>query len=176
MTIAHSCAGWFVAAPLARCAVPRAAQQRQASVIYRCPGNDYTNTLAPQEAKSAAASTIEGAPITVIQTHASRGRRRRRACRRPARRRRRQPRVDPATQRARDSDARRILEAELREEEERLAELQKEYNNGEPERQGERAQLPEVPRPRGRNEAPASRASESDIAAHPARDSASCRS
>ena len=41
-----------------------------------------------------------------------------------------------ADQRARDSDARRILETELRTEEERLAAMQKEFNNGEPERQG----------------------------------------
>ncbi len=45
-------------------------------------------------------------------------------------------RVDPAEQRARDSDARRILEDELRKEEDALAALQKEYNKGEPERQG----------------------------------------
>ena len=45
-------------------------------------------------------------------------------------------RVDPAEQRARDSDARRILQDELQREEDRLAELKKEYNNGEPERQG----------------------------------------
>ena len=44
--------------------------------------------------------------------------------------------MDPAAQRARDTDSRRILEAELRREEERLAELRKEYNNGEPERMG----------------------------------------
>ena len=41
-----------------------------------------------------------------------------------------------ADQRARDSDSRLILEAELRKSEFRLAELQKEYNNGEPEKQG----------------------------------------
>ncbi|MFM9901653.1 MAG: hypothetical protein ACKVOT_11600 [Polaromonas sp.] len=39
-------------------------------------------------------------------------------------------------QRARDSDSRVILEAELKKAETRLAELQKEYNNGEPEKQG----------------------------------------
>ena len=39
-------------------------------------------------------------------------------------------------QRRRDSDARRILEAELKREEQNLAALQKEYNGGEPERLG----------------------------------------
>ena len=41
------------------------------------------------------------------------------------------------TSSARAADAKRILESELRREEERLAELQREYNNGEPERRGE---------------------------------------
>jgi hypothetical protein len=39
-------------------------------------------------------------------------------------------------QRARDSDSRAILESELKKAEAKLAELQKEYNNGEPEKQG----------------------------------------
>jgi len=39
-------------------------------------------------------------------------------------------------QRARDADARRILGDELRREEDKLAALQREYNNGEPERLG----------------------------------------
>ena len=47
------------------------------------------------------------------------------------------PKVDPATQRTRDSDRRRILEDELKKEESRLAEIQKEYNSGEPERRGD---------------------------------------
>ncbi len=46
-------------------------------------------------------------------------------------------RVDPTAQRARDADARRILSEELRGEEERLLVLQREYNNGEPERRGD---------------------------------------
>jgi hypothetical protein len=46
------------------------------------------------------------------------------------------PRVDSAQQRARDDDRRAILNEELRSEEQRLAELRREYNNGEPERIG----------------------------------------
>ncbi|EJL83209.1 hypothetical protein PMI15_02683 [Polaromonas sp. CF318] len=47
------------------------------------------------------------------------------------------PRADGSPeQRARDSDSRAILEAELRKAEAKLAEQQKEYNNGEPEKQG----------------------------------------
>ncbi|MFC5521625.1 hypothetical protein [Polaromonas jejuensis] len=45
-------------------------------------------------------------------------------------------RADGPEQRARDSDSRAILEAELKKAEARLAEQQKEYNNGEPEKQG----------------------------------------
>ena len=47
------------------------------------------------------------------------------------------PRVDGDTQRTRDSDRRRILEDELRGEEERLAKLKSEFNSGEPERRGD---------------------------------------
>jgi len=45
-------------------------------------------------------------------------------------------RVDTDSQRARDADARAILENELRRAQARQNELQKEYNNGEPERLG----------------------------------------
>src|SRR5688572_24829286 len=47
------------------------------------------------------------------------------------------PRVDGDTQRTRDQDRRRILEDELKGEEERLAKLKSEFNNGEPERRGD---------------------------------------
>jgi len=47
------------------------------------------------------------------------------------------PRIDGATQRARDSDRKRILEEELATQEARLAELTKVYNNGQPERLGD---------------------------------------
>ena len=49
------------------------------------------------------------------------------------------PRVDTAEQKARDSDARLILEAELKKAEARHSELLQEYNNGEPEKRGDEA-------------------------------------
>lgn len=100
----------------------------EGSTMYRCPGNQYNNTLSAKDAKDKGCKTIEGAPITVIQSVKPRaaapsvG---------PA-----SARVDPADQRARDNDARRILESELKREEDRLAQMKGEFNNGEPERQG----------------------------------------
>jgi hypothetical protein len=108
--------------------------------VYRCPGKPvlYTDALSAKEAQDKGCTTLEGAPITVISNQ------------RPAK----VPaanvpssvgsgsgenRIDPGTQKVRDADARRILEAELRKEEEALAQLKKEYNNGEPERRGDEA-------------------------------------
>ncbi len=105
-------------------------------VMYRCPGNDYNNTLSAREAKERGCKTLEGAPITVIQSVKPRpvpiatgnGA----ASANPGS----GSRIDPAEQRARDSDSRRILEAELQREQERLAQMKAEYNNGEPDRLG----------------------------------------
>ncbi len=47
------------------------------------------------------------------------------------------PKVDVSTQKARDTDRRRIIEDELKKEEGKLSELKKDYNSGEPERQGD---------------------------------------
>lgn len=47
------------------------------------------------------------------------------------------PRVEADTQRARDGDRRRILEDELKAEEDKLARLRTEFNNGQPERHGD---------------------------------------
>jgi uncharacterized protein YdcH (DUF465 family) len=44
--------------------------------------------------------------------------------------------VDSATQKNRDSDRRTVLEQELQSEDAKLATLRAEYNNGQPERQG----------------------------------------
>jgi hypothetical protein len=109
--------------------VPASAQ----TVVYKCPGPPvlYTDALSAQEARDKGCTTIEGAPITVIQAP------RPRPAPPASTARPGEARVDPADQRARDTDARRILSDELRREEDRLAALQKDFNNGEPERRGD---------------------------------------
>ncbi len=107
------------------------------SPVYRCPGSPvlYTDALSAKEAQEKGCRTLEGAPITVIQGFKPRPA----APATPAAQNGSGPaaaRISPVVQRARDSDARQILEAELKTEDERLAALQKEYNNGEPERLG----------------------------------------
>lgn len=47
------------------------------------------------------------------------------------------PRVDNGTQKARDNDRKQILLDEMKAEEQKLANLKKEFNNGEPERRGD---------------------------------------
>lgn len=107
--------------------------------VYRCPGNPvlYTDQISVQDAKDKGCRTIEGAPITVLQGPRARPPASANGAASAAAPRGAESRVDPAAQRARDNDARRILSDELRREEERLAALQKEYNNGEPERRGD---------------------------------------
>jgi hypothetical protein len=104
--------------------------------VYRCPGNPvlYTDAINAKEAREKGCKQLDGTPITVIAgpKRAPAASSTPAAVSRPA-----ETRIDPNEQRARDSDARRILEGELRREEERLAEMRKEYNNGEPERRGE---------------------------------------
>jgi hypothetical protein len=47
------------------------------------------------------------------------------------------PKVDGSTQKARDNDRRQILLDEMKSEEQKLANLKKDFNNGEPERNGD---------------------------------------
>jgi hypothetical protein len=119
--------------------------------VYRCPGNLYTDQYSAKEAADLGCKTLDGAPVTVVQSPVRRppasggggGGGEGAAARpsgsgaAPAVRASGEMRVDPAQQRARDSDARRILDAELAKEEERLAALRKDFNNGEPERRGD---------------------------------------
>ncbi len=111
--------------------------QPASTVVYKCPGNVYTSDreLSAKQAADQGCKVIEGTPITVIQGRTPAPRPAAAGstanATRPA-----EARIDASAQRARDSDSRRILDGELRREEERLAELKREYNNGEPERQG----------------------------------------
>ncbi|HRL55493.1 MAG TPA: hypothetical protein PK805_14715 [Acidovorax temperans] len=122
---------WIIAAlPVAAFAQDR---------IYRC-GNEYTNNAT--QAKERGCKLVEGGNVTVIQgsrpsggggaasggTSAASSSSATSASPAGA------PRVTNNDQRARDSDARAILEAELRKAEARHAELVKEYNGGQPER------------------------------------------
>lgn len=123
---------WIIAAlPVAAFAQDR---------IYRC-GNEYTNNAT--QAKERGCKLVEGGNVTVIQGSrpsggggaasgggASAASSSSATSASPAG----APRVTNNDQRARDSDARAILEAELRKAEARHAELIKEYNGGQPER------------------------------------------
>lgn len=100
--------------------------------IWRC-GNTYTNDKA--EAASKGCKLVEGGNVTVVQGTKpySKGANVVTAPQASA------PRVDSSEQRARDAEARSILEAELKKAQARRDELAKEYNNGQPDKQGSEA-------------------------------------
>jgi hypothetical protein len=102
--------------------------------VWRC-GNEYTNnaTLAQQRG----CKLMEGGNVTVVQgarpiASAASSSAARASATSPAG----SPRVEGADQRARDGEARSVLESELKKAQERQAQLLKDYNNGEPEKQG----------------------------------------
>lgn len=99
--------------------------------VYKCPGNLYTDAMSPREAQDKGCKTLDGAPVTVIQSTPPRNPGAGAA--KPAG----GERVGADDQKARDADARRILEVELKQAEEALSGLQKEYNGGQPERRGD---------------------------------------
>ncbi len=106
-------------------AAPAWAQDR----IYRC-GNEYTNTVTEAQAKNC--KIVSGGNVTVVQAVRPNPN----AGVKVASSSQPGQRVDAGEQRAKDSDARLILESELKKAEVRQAELVKEYNNGEPEKLG----------------------------------------
>jgi hypothetical protein len=107
----------------------------QDTAVYRC-GNEYTNAVKDaQAAKARGCKLVEGGNVTIL--HSSPPGTKSASTPAPVR----APtsssqRSDGAEQRARDSDARMILESELKKAEARQADLRKEYNAGEPEKQG----------------------------------------
>jgi hypothetical protein len=115
---------------------PAVAQQ-----IYRCTSNggvsEYINNA--KDAQSRGCKPMTGGNVTVVQGTAVSGSPSvpRAPVRSSSGSTAGQSRFEGGSdQRARDSDSRVILEAELKKAESRLAELQKDYNNGEPEKQG----------------------------------------
>lgn len=119
---------WLLAALMLGHGVAAHAQGK----IYRC-GNEYTND--PKLAKEKGCRVMEGGNITIIQGASPRASGDGSGGRSSAA----PPRSAPpasAEQRARDSDARAILETELRRAQERLAEARKAYADGNPEKQG----------------------------------------
>lgn len=115
-----------------------AAHAQAQTRIYRC-GNSYTNNAA--EAQVRGCKLVEGGNVTVVEGTRVNGAAPIKVAAvsptpvsapggSPAQR------VDNGEQKARDSDARLILESELKKAEARHAELLKEYNNGEPEKLG----------------------------------------
>ena len=104
--------------------------------IYRC-GNEYTNTV--PESQKGRCKLVEGGNVTIVEgfkppvvaSPAPRAPAAKPGASSPA-----GARVDSAEQRARDSDSRLILEAELKKAEARQTELLREYNGGQPDKQG----------------------------------------
>ena len=101
--------------------------------IFRC-GNEYTNNAA--DAKARGCKTLTGGNVTVIQGTKPATSSAVKVAAAPSSSPPGSPRVEATEQRSRDAGARAILESELKRTEARLADLQKEYNNGEPDRIG----------------------------------------
>ena len=92
--------------------------------IYRC-GNEYTNNAS--DARAQGCKPMTGGNLTIVPGTRANA---------PARANNSQPRVGAADQRARDADARAILESELSKAQARQTDLLAQYNNGEPEMLG----------------------------------------
>lgn len=114
--------------PLAACVL--ALNSYSQDRIYRC-GNEYTNTLPDAKAKAKDCKLISGGNVTVVPGTRPAARALASAVAGSA-----AQRVNAGEQKARDSDVRQILEAELKKAQARQTDLLKEYNNGAPEKQG----------------------------------------
>jgi hypothetical protein len=132
LTLTRFCVVAILAGAAGAAAAASPADTVDSTVLYRCPGNDYRNTITAREAEKMGCRRVEGAPVTVIQSTRPRtGTAATTATTASG------VKVDPVAQRARDSDARRILESELKNEETKLAAMEKEFNGGQPERLGD---------------------------------------
>jgi len=112
-------------------AMPSVAQES----IYRC-GNEYTNTK-PDAHNTKGCKLVEGGNVTVVQGTRVAKTASGKVTTTPVPSNSAAPRVQSSEQKARDSDARLILQSELTKAMARQQELQKEFNNGEPEKRAE---------------------------------------
>jgi hypothetical protein len=108
-----------------------AATAQAQSRIYRCGNNSYTNS--ESDAKARGCKPMEGGNVTVVEGTRVNGGGTKVAT---APQTSSSQRISSEEQKARDSDARAILEAELKKAEARHDELLKEYNSGEPDKLG----------------------------------------
>lgn len=120
--------------PLAAFAITSADATAQAR-IFRC-GNTYTNDEAV--ARSQGCKLVEGGNVTVVKGTRVNGASKEvsTGASAPRATASERERVGTDQQRARDNEARAILEAELKKAEARRADLLKDYNNGQPEMLG----------------------------------------
>ena len=98
--------------------------------VYRCANNEYINN--PRDAEARGCKAITAGNVTVVQGTSVKTppAPSARVATGDARR------ADNSGQRARDNESRAILEEELRKAQAKQSDLLKEYNNGEPEKQG----------------------------------------
>lgn len=116
------------------------AQAQSGAPVYRCPGPPvlYTDALSAKEAAAQGCRTIEGTPITVMQSSKPKPGGGSTAAPSAASAGSEAQRVEPSQQRSRDGERRRVLETELREAEERLATAQRELASNSERRGDER--------------------------------------
>jgi hypothetical protein len=133
----------LLCAALAVAASPAWSADNEAGVLYRCPGNDYNNTISASEAEKLHCKRVENAAVSVIRsanppasTSASAAT--------PV------PRIpvaeikespESSAMRVRASDSRRQLDSRLRSEERALAKLEVEFNGGDPDRRQDETNL-----------------------------------
>ncbi len=120
----------LVAAALLALAATGARAAQDTSVYYQCPGNVFTNTITPKEAEAKSCKAMVAQQPTTIPAPKMRPG----VAATPGST---ASKVDAQEQKARDSDARKILQDELIKAQAQLDALQKEYNNGQPERRGD---------------------------------------
>jgi hypothetical protein len=118
-TCLSTCLSWGLAMSDAAAQTP--------NIYYVCPGNVFTNTITAKEAEARGCKAREAQQPTTIAGPKPKP---------VAGGTVRNDRVESAEQRQRDSDARKILEDELRRAEDQLDAMKRDYNNGEPERLG----------------------------------------